>query len=297
METGSFISDCKSNWRGWVWNRIIERIPTLDCRYATGLYLVGPDDLDREAALKKGLRNHNLIAVDKDINHIRNVRAAGNLGIQGRLQDILVVWPQDWPITFVNADMCCGLDDNMRIFTAALIICRGFIPAETVIAVNLQRGRDPASNPLRSGIKQSYFSRGMTREEFQRKVKRSDERLMDIVLDEKHRGKQFFNRLLFHSLDAARQVPGQEHLNKEQNGFANQFVEATNPQFHSYRQNVRVPYMDSVVFTMPPFVNFDHEADIAFYKDWTQRDLKKTINRVAALRAVRTMKMKELKRA
>ena len=80
----------KEEWRRWVWNRVTERIPKVARdgsrrADATVLYLVGPNDLDREVALSKGFRGFNVIAVDIDEECIVKVRKAHNLGICGRL--------------------------------------------------------------------------------------------------------------------------------------------------------------------------------------------------------------------
>jgi hypothetical protein len=69
-------------------------------------------------------------------------------------------------------------------------------------------------------------------------------------------------------------------------------MEATKPVFNSYRQQERMPFMDSVVFTMPFGMRSDYNAMLDVYREMAKRDPCKTAARIAALRAVRTMKMK-----
>ena len=84
--------------------------------------MVGPTDYDREAALKKGFSNENLIAVDESRACIKAVRAAGNLAIQGRIEDLIAIWSENWPISAIIADFTCGLDHQMIAFQGALMI-------------------------------------------------------------------------------------------------------------------------------------------------------------------------------
>ena len=63
-----YTSKPKEIWRRWVWNRVAERINLSITGFkrseAFGLYLVGPDDLDRPVAMEKGFLSLNLIAVE-----------------------------------------------------------------------------------------------------------------------------------------------------------------------------------------------------------------------------------------
>jgi hypothetical protein len=137
----------KRNWRGWQWNRIVERlaVPPED---ATVLYLCGPEDLDRAKALEKGFRTENLIAVDVVEENVRRVRAGGGLAICHDLHELILNWPTDWPIHGIVADYCGGLSGTTLPLRAALM----FSPATygAIVSANFLRGHDAASNEIRA---------------------------------------------------------------------------------------------------------------------------------------------------
>jgi hypothetical protein len=278
----NYTSSPKLTWRGWVWNRITERISKLDRPDAIVLYLVGPNDLDREIAIRKGFKSKNLIAIDRDEECVKAARRIGSLAIQATLEDLLVAWPKDLPISAVLADFTCGLDKVMNFFQGAILASRAIHP-ETVIAVNLQRGRDPASNPLREGLRaaKKRLSSGRLDNLY------SDE-FNDIFLDELHRGKQLYSNFLYHCMMSF----GPDRFKTMLLGFSTTFLQQTKPVFYSYRQKVGMPYMDSVVFSMPygKFSGLQSEL-LEIYKDWRKLDPEQLYNRkIAALRAVRTKK-------
>ncbi len=164
----SYDNATKQSWRCWAWNRICERLwaikrpgarmPKRDsaafrevAKDATVLYLVGPNDRDRSEAIKRGFRNANLLAVDIDSENVASVRSAGNIAITGDLATVILDWPVDWPLDVIVADLCCGLTESAYDVMRAIIAHRG-APGEVrrlVCAVNLQRGRDSASNNAR----------------------------------------------------------------------------------------------------------------------------------------------------
>lgn len=280
MQTKEFYdSDQKLFWRGWVWNRLQERFSALERRQATVLYLVGPHDFDREVALKKGFSNQNLIAVDTCKQYVENVRKQKNLAIQGRLQDILVAWPKDWKIDAVVADFTCGLDDQLLQFQGSLVISK---PGH--VAVNLQRGRDQASNTLRQDFRNF-------KQKYKRKIASfGDDDLVQRIsdsVDSKHRGKQLYILMLNHCMNSVRGV-----LDVNATAYCSMFYDITDPKFTSYRQSPQQPYMDSVVFTMPAAFNeMGYEKLEEFWVDWVgYNQLPQMRRRIAALRAIRTMK-------
>jgi hypothetical protein len=155
----------KNNWRGWQWNRIVERL-SVPVEDATVLYLCGPDDVDREKALARGFRNENLIAVDVVEEYIGRIRSTGGLGIRHNLHDLLWAWPQDWPLHVVIADYCAGITRE----TSRLKNILALGPAisqpgvTTVVCANFQRGRDAWSNPIRD-VHKDLFSTEWTPDE------------------------------------------------------------------------------------------------------------------------------------
>lgn len=167
----SYRNGQKKNWRGWQWNRIVERL-AVPVEEALCLYLCGPEDLDREKALSKGFRSENLIAVDLEQVNIDHVRDSGGLGICHDLGALIREWPADWPLDVIVADYCVGLErvaiclglDLLRSRavsatrpTLTVDLREGFgyrdwehlVHEPTVLALNLQRGRDEFSNGIR----------------------------------------------------------------------------------------------------------------------------------------------------
>lgn len=131
----SYASKSKGDHRRWAWNRIRERCGT----DAVGLYLCGPDDIDRQIATEKGFRNSNLIAVDYDEANIARVRKAGGIGICGRLQDILQHW-NDGQVDFILYDSCSTIVECMNVLYGGMFRA---LKHSGTIYINMQRGREP----------------------------------------------------------------------------------------------------------------------------------------------------------
>lgn len=138
----------KTHWRYWLWKRIKAKLDK-PANKATALYLVGPEDHDRDVAIKNGFRAENLIAVDVDSHHVANVRSNGQLAVQLPLQDVLYGW-NDEPVDVVVADLCCGLTELSEDINLKIVIGSPAIRIGTVIAINHLRGRE-------SGIAKEWF--------------------------------------------------------------------------------------------------------------------------------------------
>jgi hypothetical protein len=78
-----------------------------------------------------------------------------------------------------------------------------------------------------------------------------------------------------------------------QDAYVRAFLQQANPQFYSYRQDIRTPYMDSVVFTMPNGERGALDEMLPVYMDMAKRDPLKLKPKIAACRAMRTMRMKD----
>lgn len=276
----------KQTWRGWAWNRIVERIPKPDRRTAVGLYLVGPEDLDREVTQKKGFQNHNVIAVDINGDYVQRVRDNGGLAIQGRLEDLITVWPEDWPLAFVYADFTCGLAQTAKELQAALMTSRAVQLGKTVVMVNLQRGRDPDSNPVRQAINgalNDYSSVWLA------SIRRRD-KIADMIMDNRHRGKQFVSVFFYHCQKSVTVVDSFTAQQLRQ--YEKRFLELVNPVFYSYRQDPQTPYMDSTVFTFPSGERGLFNEMLSVYMDIAKRDPRAIKPKIAACRAMRTMKLR-----
>ena len=141
----------KQTWRGWQWNQIAARIPKYMRRDAVVAYLVGPDDLDRRAAVSKGFRNRNLIAIDMIHGHVEAVRGAGGVALKGSLVDLVAMWPRNLQLSGIVADFTCGLMNGAADLLVAVLKSYA-MKRGTVLSVNMMRGRDPVSNGYRQSI-------------------------------------------------------------------------------------------------------------------------------------------------
>jgi hypothetical protein len=253
----------KKDWRGWQWNRVSERLPTIGVDQAIGLYLCGPEDIDRRIAMKKGFDPLNLIAVDLDAANVERVRSAGGLAIQAELSEVVLAWPLHTRLNFVCADFCGGLDGNAQRLLVAMSQMQGQSHTRSigcVISCNLQRGRDVASGDFRAT-------------------------LIEHGQNEKHRGLLFFQAALA-TLSRVVAPDDEEAGLAGVREWGHRFV----PALHSYR-GARV-MMDSVVFLWPWLARCPKVAP----KLWDARsstagDLQAVRRKISACLAVRTRRL------
>lgn len=308
-----YIDASKDTWRGWKWNAIARACLSWNDRLSqneqakrlskkTVLYLVGPEDHDRRKALVKGFASHNLIAIDLVQDRVDEVRRQGGLAIRGSLQTILMNWPHDWLIDVVDADLCSGLVNDVGEIPNCLFLSRA-IHAETVISLNLMRGRDAHSNVIRDGMRsfiEPLMPDGYTKTHH------------DVV---KHRGSNWLFQLAQHwrqVRDLAEGLPEQMDELGRRGVFLNpievsELFESWRPQVSSYRSKTSGQVFDSVVHRWA-FQMMDQEG---IHKSvWTdhREAVKDKLSdkcsgdlglkeRIAALRAVRTTKVRKLERA
>jgi hypothetical protein len=251
---GAYDSGAKQTWRGWQWNRIAERIPKHKRRDAVVVYLVGPDDEDRECAKKKGFSNRNLIAIDIDNDNCRRVRDRGGVAVPGNLADLVYMWPSHTPLAGVVADFTCGHNASAIDFSVALATSYAVGPASSVVAVNLLRGRDSWSNNYRASLVDSHSQLLPKLRELVPeiedvghllRVRHATPSLADI---EKHRGHTWSSAAADLFASQLEKLTGQ---NAQQSAMA--FMETMNPLFNSYKSHFddAVQVMDSVVCTWP----------------------------------------------
>lgn len=142
-ESSNFDFGRKRAWRKWEWNRIEELYykdtPKKRKRDAVILYLVGPNDFDRKIAIQKGFSNNNIIAVDCCNDNIESVRRSKNLGIIGKLNDVIRAWGGREKIDIIVADFCCDFNKSIFAFIQDLVDLPCF-NYNTVVSVNLSRG-------------------------------------------------------------------------------------------------------------------------------------------------------------
>lgn len=166
----------KNQWRRWTWNRIVELLHVPQ-KHAVTLYLPGPDDFDREEALRRGFSPLNLIGVDRNARSVEEHRASGRLGIHGDFTALLRGWNESRPAHVVFGDFTSGLQHSYLTDIVGVMFWPHYLHA--VWAFNFMRGRDPSSNWFRDNDA----------------IKRMSGYLRLNVSD-KHRGAQFYTFFL-----------------------------------------------------------------------------------------------------
>lgn len=130
-----------------MWNQVKARL-SVPARDAVVLYLAAEQDEDRDIAVSKGFRAHNMIAVDKSPAIVRQLRADGKLALDADVHGLLATWSPDRAVHVVALDYCCGLTAAVRLSMPHLTMMPHL--ADAVFMVNMLRGRDPATNEDRA---------------------------------------------------------------------------------------------------------------------------------------------------
>lgn len=218
----------KNQWRRWMWNRVAER--TKDRREKKVLYLAGPDAYDIGAASLRGFDTRNMIAVEREQNALRSLRAAGLLAIDGELCDVMEAWPQECSVGVVVADFCCGMEANIvnRIARQSA----HFWPfVDATFCFNFLRGRDASSSSDREMFSGEW----------------------DRIENPLHRGEMFFQ--LYVGSIVANSFSAQKEFDGDWNNPSHKIESAfdvvtrlAKPVFYSYRSTAGNQYFDSVVF-------------------------------------------------
>jgi hypothetical protein len=176
-------NEAKNVWRSKQWREIKKRL-TVRPSHALCLYLAARTDLDSIEAIRQGFINENLIAVDTDLDVVKELRSRGRLAIQGDISEILTAWPGEYPIHVVVADFCGGLTDRTWSAFGGSTAMVGAV-REAVLAVNLLRGRDKSTARDTAAIAES-----MVCAEISKKSTSSGISLRNY--NPKHRGSQFY---------------------------------------------------------------------------------------------------------
>lgn len=157
MSAGShrdYKNGIKNHWRRTVWNEVLGRTRGREKKELI-LYLAGPQDLDREVAISKGVPGQNLIAIDHASGNVARVRTRRGLAISADVFDVLHTWPDDRPVCAVMLDLCCGLS---RDALSSYDILERKPLRRAVVCINLMRGRDAETNWLRQQMSAHGFS-------------------------------------------------------------------------------------------------------------------------------------------
>lgn len=280
----------KDEARRWAWNRICERIPNVLRKKARVYTLIGDTTLELEVALSKGFSDINVIGVDVREEPVQRWREAGGLAIQAPIAAVVAfskVKPQG-----VIADFCSGISvKNFNSFTMAF--ARTAIPG--CVVINMLRGRDEV-NKFR-GQYQDAFLESVGEDKLIPMARKRSVLLLH----------ELFQRLckreiakFFEPIDALNLTPVEQLAlamgSKYSTIFDRLFREFSgklNPQFYEYQSQDSNQWFDTLAINaivspddcLPPRLLDDElwECDVQVVK-----------RRLAALEAVRTMRLNEL---
>lgn len=274
----------KNNHRRWKWNRIVEKLRSLKktVSEAVVIYLPGPDDLDREIALSKGFKNHNLIAIDLNIKNINKIKINRNNCIQADFLDIMAHWNGNPELDVIDGDFCGGLTESLVDMAILLLEMQGR-SRWTVLSINMMRGRDKTAKKFRNGLIQvgapDTKHRGELFYDFYNYIETKNWLIADKLseTDSKKISREDF-------LKMTEEIGGSELTD-----YRNKLFDIHNPLFNSYKSESGL-VMDSCIFTLLP-IAFDRSPDnnygVKRNKLYSPNKLK---HQIAALKAWRTMR-------
>lgn len=290
----AFKNGQKNQWRREAWNRIAELTP--DRHNALVVYLPGFEDLDRPEALRRGFRDANLIAIERDPETAQSLRCSGRTVIQGDLLETLTFWPSHRKVAVVVADLQSGLADGARNLAMLTQLCPALNDA--TLLVNLQRGREsgPESQVLIAAMRQmggtdSYHEAlrlwGLCSDSVNRAADRSELA--------KHRGLWFVTQAFLAQRFTLR------HILKEEHGLDEPLAESIVCQvmlgqkgrraflLPSYRSTPKSPLFDGVV--LKPMVGIPQAlASFALSDFGSSAEGRPVRRKIAAALAVSTMR-------
>jgi len=280
----------KKNWRRWAWNRVVERLSVPPAE-ALVVYLAGADDFDREVALQKGFKAHNLIAVERDKKALAALRSRGVLCIHGDFLDTLYSWPAHTNVHAVIGDLCCGLDVDLAIKIGRLSLSPA-LRTGLANTWNFMRGRELSG--FNKIFDNDWAIQGLAAEAEMPKSKAREEIL--------HRGKLLVKALAMDMScirlrNAGVKMEEPEDVMAALNSHVDVHRQAmrslcdlTNPIFNSYRSTSGQTF-DSVVWKFPNVSNCGANSLPGYYAEKYRPSNQRN---VAAILAHRTMRMKGL---
>ena len=303
MSTGSTRSyrfGQKNNWRRSVWNEVLRRTNGRE-KTEPILYLAGPQDIDREIAVSKGVPLQNLIAIDKSRDNIQRIRERGLPALDVDVFSVLESWPDNRPVAAIMLDLCGGF--TMQVADVYDVLERKPL-RNAVVMLNLLRGRDSWSNRIREFIAEAHDGNPVD--------------LLTAVshwsygplgppggdcLDHKHRAMQL---LVFHAVDTWQVVRKQDPSPLTDDDVLGRIVAAglafkgMDPHFYSYKSGALT--FDSAVFQhLSRFVERMPKALVALadaevHKNHDGNKSMGVIRKLAAMLAVRTSRIASLHR-
>jgi len=248
--------------------------------------------------------DQNLIGVDLDRTNVDSLRTARVPTLNGDIETVVASWPVDRPVCAVLLDFCAGFTQP-AVDIYDLLERKPF--RQAVIAVNLQRGRDPYSNDIR----RAYAGKGDDDFPWMRAIATLGYGPSNGPADglpDTHRALQW---LTYHAADAAH-VGVQTILDKiralqgYEAGYedffwlmnAGAYFQHAKPKFYSYPSGVLT--FDSVVITNPSrridesIAAEQADADVvdaAIEAQHASQRCPEMARKIAAMLAVRTKRL------
>ena len=137
LDAVEYDNEEKNRWRLEAWCAVQQ---LADTKRGLILYLPGSKDLDRKVAKKRGFNTAAMIAIERDRNIVKLLRAKGATCIQGDFFDIVESWPDEHPVSVLFADLQCGYDERVDELLYYYVMKPAF--QSCVLLLNMQRGRD-----------------------------------------------------------------------------------------------------------------------------------------------------------
>lgn len=278
----NYKSGPKNNWRRTVWNEVLRRTNGREQEQPI-LYLAGPQDLDREIAVEKGVPTQNMIAIDFSTQNVGAVRDKGLPALKGDVADVLGSWPESRPVCAVMLDFCCGLTmqavDVFELFERRPL-------RDSVVMVNLMRGRDQWSNRIREwcgGDGTTNFLPWMACYAYGPLGPPGADCLSD-----KHRGLQF---IAFHAIDWVRVGSSAAFVDEIDIPTCADAFKRLRPHFFSYKSGALS--FDSVIFEhYARGLDLPAEAEREVLANRRSNYNPDVARRISATLAVRTARMR-----
>lgn len=268
----------KEKWRHWVWGNAFERLNPFN---SVVLYLAGAQDLDRQVALQYGFQDYNLIAVENDKKSIKELRKKGVNVIEGNIIDVISCWEGKPKIDFVNFDFTNGLNwDKIRLVCPVLL--SNIFPSIRCFVFNIMRGRDKFAGDMRK--EKAYIFNRQYRKFVLKKINLEKSFIESKF---KHRGILLLFWLSICSFKLIEGIRVDKRDLKSLLGYSRIF----NPKIYSYKNE------NNTVFDCL-YININWGNNILLHNvdDLSNLKLKeknKLKSRIAAAKAIRTMKIKE----
>lgn len=143
--------DHRNELRKYWWKLLAARCP-VNVSDAVVIYLLGPDDLDRECAISEGFSSSRLFAVDMDGSNVKRARQHGQCAIQCMVEDLL--WVIKGEVHVLSLDTCgvAMSDSNMRLLIGMKAAASN---AGCAVFLNMQCGREARWAQMPKGIHRS----------------------------------------------------------------------------------------------------------------------------------------------